>query len=443
MQAQPGINQSEYAERRRRLASKMPAHSIAVLVAGSEKYRNADTEYPFRQDSNFYYLTGFCEPKAVLLILKGENDQHESVLFCQESLPETEIWTGAKTGPAAAIREYGMHRAYDFESLDTRMLTLLENKKHILYSLGYSPEWDTRVTGWINNTRAKIKSGIEFPTVWIDPKPWIHEARLFKSPAEIALLRKAAEISADAHIRLIKNCKPTLMEYELEAFFLQACYSKGCRAMAYPCIIGGGKNACTLHYIQNNQALQSGDLVLIDAGGEYQYYAADITRTIPVNGKFSAEQKLLYELVLRAQLAAIGTIKPNIPWNTIQETILNILVPGLLELGILKGALAQCIEEKTYQRFYMHSSGHWLGLDVHDVGTYKKQGKFRVLEPGMVLTVEPGLYIAPNQSDVDKRWWGIGIRIEDDILVTQNGHEVLTQAAPKTIPEIEALMYAS
>jgi len=435
-----GITLKEYRARRSRIIENMPSHSIAILPSGSEKYRNADAEYPFRQESNFYYLTGFSEPKSLLVLLKRSASESQFILFCQSHNPALEVWTGKKVGLDDALEQFGADKAYFFDDLDRIMPELLENTNEIFYSLGRHSDWDARITGWLNTVRAKKKAGGSAPSVFKDLSSTIHESRLFKSAAEIKLMKKVSEISANAHVELIKACKPNMMEYELEALFLYECVRQGCRSMAYPSIVGGGKNACTLHYGANNALLKSSDLVLIDAGGEYQNYAADITRTFPVNGKFTKEQKVLYQLVLKAQLAAIDLVRPETRWDILQETIVTILVQGLVALGLLKGEVKTLIHEKAHQKFYMHGSGHWLGLDVHDAGEYKLEGQYRTLKPGMVLTVEPGIYIADGEPSVDKRWWGIGIRIEDDVLVTENGHDVLTKAAPKTVEEIEQLM---
>lgn len=435
-----GITLEAYAARRLKITQTMPPKSIAILPGASEKYRNADTEYSFRQESNFYYLTGFSESKSVLVLLKNLDSKTKFILFCQSEDPALEVWTGKKMGQMGAKEQLGVDQAYSFDDLDRVMPELLENTNEIFYSLGRDSVWDERVTGWLNSVRAKKRAGVEAPSVWVDLSSLIHETRLFKNPDEIKLIEKASEISANAHIELIKFCKPNMMEYELEALFLYQCVKQGCRSMAYPSIVGGGKNACTLHYGANNARLKSGDLVLVDAGAEYQNYAADITRTYPVNGKFTEDQKSLYQLVLKAQLVAIDLVRPETRWDALQETIVNILVRGLVELGILKGELKTLITEQAYRKFYMHGSGHWLGLDVHDAGEYKLEGQYRTLKPGMVLTVEPGLYIADGEPSVDKRWWGIGIRIEDDVLVTETGHEVLTKSVPKTVEEIEQLM---
>ncbi len=398
------ISLQEYQARRAQIIENMPPSSIAVLHAAEAHFRNGDAEFSYRQQSNFYYLTGCCESQAALVLTKAKDGRGESLFFMKVTEPTEVIWTGARLGIEGALEHLGADKAYDITQLDTLLASWTADKKII------------------------------------DIQQAIHALRVIKSPAERALMQKAAEISAEAHIRVMQASKPGLIEYELEAEFIYEVMRKGCRALAYPSIVGGGVNACTLHYNENDQVLRDGDLVLVDAGGEYQYYASDITRTFPVNGRFSEDQKAIYNLVLESQLAAIECIRPGIRWDTLQKKILKILVPGLVALGILKGEPAALIKEKAYRSVYMHSSGHWLGLDVHDVGDYLVNDTSRLLEPGMVLTVEPGIYIAPNTPNIDKRWWGIGVRIEDDILVTDIGHQVLSEAAPKTVEAIESLM---
>lgn len=398
-----GITRSEYRARREAIYQQMPLMSIAILYAAKPRIRSGDVEYPFRQHSDFYYLTGYAESSATLVLTKNKEGVSRCILFIKLAQPKDIIWTGPRMGLSEAIECLGVDEAYE----------LSEQEKRIEALLGQAQKVDMTDT--------------------------IHRLRLKKSPAECALMRKAALISAEAHMRVIKACKPGLMEYALEAEFIHEVMQRGCRALAYPSIVGGGVEACTLHYIKNDQPLREGDLVLVDAGGEYQHYASDITRTFPVNGRFTENQKKLYNLVLKAQCAAIAAVAPGIPWDTLQKRILEILVPGLVDLGILEGNPEQLIQEKAYHVVYMHSSGHWLGLDVHDVGGYVVNEAPRILEPGMVLTVEPGIYI-PDDPKIDKRWWGIGIRIEDDVLVTENGYEVLSKAAPKTVEAIEALM---
>lgn len=435
-----GILPEEFQNRRLSVFEQMLPESIAILPSAQLQYRNHDAEYPFRQNSDFYYLTGFSEPNSVLVLLKDKTSAMEYIIFNQPLVEEEMIWTGPRFGIEGALKELRANKAYSITELDSMMPTLLAEKQQIYYSLGRNAAWDARLNEWLKGVRSNVRKGVHAPTAYIDLLSIIHELRLKKSPAEIELMKKAAQISGEAYIRLMNYCKPKLMEYELEAEFVHECLSKGCRYPAYSPIVGGGQNACILHYVKNDQPLKEGELVLIDAGGEFQYYASDITRTFPVNGRFSNDQKSIYNLVLKAQLAAIKKVRPGILWNQIQDEILSVMVPGLIELGILKGQASTLIENKAYRSVYMHGSGHWLGLDVHDAGEYKIKDQWRPLEPGMVLTVEPGIYIAPNTPDIDKRWWGIGVRIEDDILVTEQGHVVLSEAAPKTVEEIETLM---
>jgi Xaa-Pro aminopeptidase len=428
--------QTEYAKRRARIFAKLASGSLAILPASEEQRRNGDVSYPFRQDSNFYYLTGFSEPGAILVLLKT---QHENrvILFCKPFCAEQALWKGPSAGLEGAIAQFGADEAYDLASVDTRMPALLAAHPIVFYSFGASMAWDRRIIQWSYPKDHKPKRDLK---TFCDFLSLIAEERLIKSDAEIALLRQAITVSAEAHSVLMQQCVDAMPEYALEALFAYACAKQGCRSLAYPSIVGGGANACTLHYVQNDQPLKNGDLVLVDAGAEYQGYAADITRTFPVNGRFSADQKALYSIVLEAQCAAIALVKPGTRWDRLQAMIVKTLTEGLVALGILKGAVDQLIDTKAYQAFYQHGSGHWLGLDVHDVGAYKQAENSRLLAPGMVLTVEPGLYIPADCQTVDPRWRGIGIRIEDDVLVTDTGHEVLSVAVPKTIEAIEALM---
>ena len=434
------ISREEYAMRRQKILARLPSASIAILPGGEEKYRNGDAEYPFRQTSHFYYLTGFTEPGALLVLLKGSDVGAQYVLFCRSKRAEEEVWTGKKTDLSQAKSDWGADQAYYRDDLDRVMIELLQNKQQIFYTLGVDPIWDEQIIQWVKSVRTKVRLGIQAPETWVDFLAIISEERLIKSPSEIALMRRAASVSADAHIALMQACKPGMWEYELAVLFAYECGKRGCNDLAYTTIVGGGSNACILHYDRNNQLLQSGDLVLVDAGSEEQYYASDLTRTFPVNGKFTADQQSIYNIVLKAQLAAIDQIKPGARFTCLQETIVGIITEGLVGLDILKGDVKTLVKEGAYKPFYMHSSGHWLGLDVHDTGRYKHDLESRALEVGMVLTVEPGIYLSPNQLTIDKRWWGIGIRIEDDIVVTDNGYEILSKAAPKTIDEIEALM---
>lgn len=430
------IEWQEYNERRQRLFSKLPNASLALLSSSQRKFRNSDTEYPFRQDSYFYYLTGFCEPQAVLVLTKDKAGKTETILFCQDRDKLAETWTGRRLGPDQAPKALGVDRAFRIEMIDVMIQQLLKEKKQVFCSMEQDAYGDKRLLKWLQDAGINAEAQQ-------DVLPLISEDRLFKSNAEIAVMREAATVSARAHMLLMKACKVGMQEYELEALFTYECLRNGCRALAYMPIVGGGENACTLHYVENNDELKEGDLVLVDAGGEYDYYAADITRTYPVNGKFSDDQRTLYEIVLKAQRAVIERVQPKTPWVDLQKTALEVMIKGLLEKEIIKGNLKTILEEKSYKAYYMHGSGHWLGLDVHDVGDYEVKNKSRLLEPGMVLTVEPGIYFAKDYEEVDPRWRGMGIRIEDDVLVTADGCDVLSKDVPTDPDAIEALMKGS
>ncbi|WP_417534806.1 Xaa-Pro aminopeptidase [Marinobacterium stanieri] len=433
------IAQDEFARRRAQLLAAVPANAAILVAAASLKTRNRDAEYAFRQDSDFYYLTGFNEPDALLLLLPGRAEG-ETVIFCPPRDPQMEIWTGYRAGPDGCVRDFGMDQAFELKQIETELPELLDGRLRLYYALGEDEELDTRVRGWVNQVRAKARQGAEPPRELVQLETLLHEQRLFKSEAEVALMRRAGEISAAAHVQAMQVCRPGMGEYQLEAEITAHCMREGARFQAYSPIVGGGANGCILHYIDNMDLLQDGDLVLIDAGCELDNYASDITRTFPVNGRFSRHQAELYQLVLDSQLACIDAIRPGVPWNDIHELSVRILTEGLVRLGLLQGEVDTLIEEGAYRRFYMHRVGHWLGMDVHDVGEYKQKGDWRPLEPGMVMTVEPGLYVAPDDESVEPHWRGIGIRIEDDVVVTEQGCEVLTEAVPKQIADIEALM---
>ncbi|WP_188152296.1 Xaa-Pro aminopeptidase [Teredinibacter waterburyi] len=433
------ISKSEFARRRKTLMAMMESDSIAILPSAKEKVRSRDTHYTFRQDNDFFYLTGFNEPDAVLVLVPGR-EHGEVVMFCRERDPEKEIWDGYRAGPEGACKEYGADDAFPIDDIDEILPGLIEGRERVYYAMGKDAGFDTHVMAWVNSIRAKVRSGATPPGEFLDLDHFLHDMRLYKSAAEIRLMASAAEISADAHVRAMQVCKAGKYEYELEAEIQYACALRGGRQPAYNSIVGGGKNACVLHYIENSEKLKSGDLVLIDAGCEYEYYASDITRTFPVSGKFSKEQKAIYNIVLAAQEAAIAEVRPGNHWNAPHDASVRVIVEGLVELGLLKGKVDKLIETEKYKAFYMHRIGHWLGMDVHDVGDYKVGGEWRVLEPGMVMTVEPGIYVAPDNKKVDARWRGIGVRIEDDVVITKDGCQVLTIGVPKTVAEIEKLM---
>ncbi len=431
------IMRREFAERRKALMNMLGEHALVIVPAAEQCLRNRDTEYRYRQDSDFYYLTGFNEPEAVLCLLPGR-EEGACILFCRKRDRAQEIWNGYRAGQEGAVSEFGADQAYDILELDERMPDLMAGCERIYYALGKRSAFDRRVVNWLNQVRTKARSGVRAPQELLMLDHWLHDLRLFKSSEEIRLMRKAAAISAHAHERVMRMCRPGMFEYELEAELLHEFVRSGCAAPAYTTIVGGGPRGCILHYVENRALLRDGDLVLIDAGGEYESYAADITRTFPVGRTFTAEQRALYEIVLNAQEEAIAQVRPERHWNDPHDRAIRVLATGLLDEGILKGTLDEVLEKELYRPFYMHRTGHWLGMDVHDVGDYKIDQSWRMLEPGMVLTVEPGLYIAPD-ADVDERWRGIGIRIEDDVLVTRQGHEVLTEAAPKSVAAIELL----
>lgn len=432
------MNKKEFAKRRQRLMDIMGPNSIAILPNAKVAPRNRDVDYPFRSESNFHYLSNFDEPEAVVVIVPGR-PHGEYILFCRERDLEKEIWDGYRAGQEGAIAEYGADDSYPFSDLNEILPGLLENKEKVFYTMGNVPSFDHRVIGWLNDLRNASRQGKHCPYEIVELDHILNDLRLYKSSDEIKAMRKAAEISAQAHIRAMQFTKPGKWEYQVEAELLHEFMQNGCRSAAYPSIVGGGENGCILHYIENNKKLKNKDLLLIDAGAENECYAADITRTFPVNGKFTKAQAALYQLVLDAQKAAIAEVQPGNHWNQPHEAAVKVLTQGLIDLGLLKGKLDKLIEDEAYREFYMHRTGHWLGMDVHDVGDYKVGGEWRVLEPGMVLTVEPGLYIR-DPKHIDKKWHFIGIRIEDDVLVTKTGHEVLSADAPKEIDEIEALM---
>jgi Xaa-Pro aminopeptidase len=417
----------------------MEPESIAIVPSASTQIRNRDATFPFRQDSDFYYLSGFAEPEAVLVLAPGRR-HGEFLLFCRERDPDREAWDGPRAGPEGACRDHGADDAFPIGDIDDILPGLIEGRRRVYYALGRQGDFDRRLMGWINKIRAKARAGAQPPGEFLDLDHLLHELRLFKSAAELDLMRRAASISAAAHARAMRACRPGIHEYVLEAELLHEFLASGARSPAYRSIVGGGANGCIMHYVDNTAPLLDGELVLIDAGCEYEHYAADVTRTFPVNGRFTREQQALYELVLAAQLAGIAEVRPGNHWNQPHDATVRAITAGLRDLGLLDGEPNELVELEAYRPFYMHRAGHWLGMDVHDVGEYKLAGAWRVLEPGMVLTVEPGIYIGPAQRRVPKRWRGIGIRIEDDVAVTRTGHEVLSHAAPKQVREIESLM---
>lgn len=433
------INKKEYAQRRHNLMTDMEQNSIAIIPSANEIIRNNDVHYAFRQDSDFHYLTGFEEPESVAVIIPGR-EHGEFVLFCRDKDATRELWEGYRSGPEGACNDFSADDAFPISDIDDILPGLIEGKDRVYYSLGRHKEFDSQVMSWVNTIRASVRTGSHPPGEFVDLDHLLHDLRLYKTDFEIKAMQRSADISAKAHTRAMQFCKPGLYEYQLEAEIMHEFARSGARQAAYSSIVGGGHNACILHYVENCHTLNDGDLVLIDAGSDLHYYAADITRTFPVNGKFSPEQAALYQLVLDSQLAAIDQVQPGKHWNQAHDATVQVITAGLVKLGLLNGDVEQLIEEEAYKAFYMHRAGHWLGMDVHDVGDYKVGGEWRVLEAGMTLTVEPGIYVAANNTDVDEKWRGIGIRIEDDILVTSTGNEVLTCNIVKEIADIEALM---
>ncbi len=433
------MDKKEFARRRTRLMEVVGDGGIAIVPTAPTRIRNRDVEFPYRPDSDFYYLTGFPEPGAVAVFVPGRA-HGEYILFCRERDPERETWDGRRAGLEGATRDYGADDAFPITDLDEILPGLLEDKARVYYTMGNDADFDHHVMNWVAQVRGRGRAGVRAPEEFIALGHVLHDMRLFKSKAEIAAMRKAAEISVAAHRRAMRVCKPGMNEHQIEAELQHAFMTGGARSWAYPPIVGGGANGCILHYRDNNAPLRDGDLLLIDAAAEYDSYAADITRTFQVNGRYSPAQRAVYEIVLEAQQAAIDKVKPGNHWNEPHEAAIRVVTRGLIDLGVLKGRLPALIKEEAYKPYYMHRTGHWLGMDVHDVGDYKIGGEWRVFKPGMVLTVEPGLYLRAGARGVHKRYANIGVRIEDDVLVTRDGHEVLSASAPKTIREVESAM---
>jgi Xaa-Pro aminopeptidase len=425
---------SPHLERRRRLAQAI-AGGVAFVPTAPEHLRNRDTHFPYRFDSHFYYLSGFAEPEAALVLTA----QGKSILFCRERSDEREIWDGYRYGPQAARERFAFDEAYPIAALDGKMIELLENQPALHYPVGADPEWDARAMRWLNAVRAKSRAGIMAPERVQDVRALVDDMRLVKDAQELTLMRRAARIAAAAHRRAMQATRSGRREYEIEAELLHEFRRNGAQFPAYSPIVAGGPNACVLHYVFNDAPLRDGELLLIDAGCELDGYASDITRTFPIGGRFSPPQRDAYDIVLAAQKAAMDKVRPGNAWNEPHEAAVRVLAQGMLDLKLLSGSLDEVLEKEAYKRFYMHRTGHWLGLDVHDAGEYKRAGQWRALEPGMALTVEPGLYIRAA-DDVPERLRNIGIRIEDDVVVTQEACEVITAEAPKGIAEIEALM---
>ena len=433
------MSQDISARRRADLLNQLSTQDIVIVPTSAVKPRNGDVEYLFRPDSDFYYLCGFAEPEAVLVISPGRA-QGEVVMFCRESDTLREMWDGRRMGLQGVIDNYGAHDAFPIDDIDDILPGLMEEKEKVFTTVGRYPDFDGQLLTWVNKIKEDSqKRGIPAPYELVDLNHILHEMRLFKRQDEIALMRKAAKMSAAGHVRAMQSCAPGMYEYQVQAEMECEFRKGGSFYNAYPSIVAGGENACVLHYTENDCVLKDGDLLLIDAGAEFQCYASDISRTFPVNGKFSAEQRALYDIVLAAQEAAFEKCQPGCGWNEPHEAAIAVISQGLIDEGLLEGHLDQVIETKAYTQYYMHRTGHWLGMDVHDVGDYQVDSQWRELEPGMVFTVEPGMYVSAD-SNVDSRWHNIGIRIEDNILIRKENHENLTVSAPKSVDDIEALM---
>lgn len=438
MKALAGIAAGEFARRRKQLMRMVGDDAILVLPAAPERVRSHDTFYPYRQDSDFWYLCGFPEPEAVLVLVPGRK-HGEALLFCRERDPEREGWDGPRAGQEGAVDDFGMDDAYPIDDLDEILPGLLEGRSRVYYHFGRDADFDLKLIGWVRHVRAQVRQGAQPPHEFLELGHLLHELRLFKSKDEVKLMQRAADISVEAHRAAMRAAKPGVREYELQAD-LERVFRAHDAWPAYNSIVGAGQNACVLHYRANNGQAKEGELVLIDAGAEYRGYAADITRTFPVTGRFSKEQRALHDLVGAAQAAALAHARPGAAYEAGHHAAVETLTEGLLELGLLKGKLEKNIAEGHYRRFYRHKTGHWLGLDVHDVGDYRIDGESRQLEPGMVFTIEPGLYVGADDTSVHEKWRGIGIRIEDDVLITSDGHRILTDALTRSADEIEAEM---
>lgn len=432
------MRRDEFGRRRRQLMRMMGRGGIAILPAVPERPRNGDVSYHYRPDSDFFYLTGFAEPEAVAVLIPGRA-QAEYVLFVRERDPARETWDGRRAGPEGATRDFGADDAFPISDIDDILPGLMENCGRVYCTMGLHPDFDQRVIGWVNGLKAQARTGVQPPQEFVALDHLLHDMRLYKSRPELDAMRQAARIGVAAHTRAMRFARPGRKEYEVMAELVHE-FQRSRADISYHPIVGGGANACILHYHENSAELKDGDLLLIDAGCEYELYASDITRTFPVGGRYTPEQRAVYELVLDAQAAAIDKVRPGNHWNEPHDAAVKVITQGLVKLGILKGKVPALIKDGAYRRFFMHRTGHWLGMDVHDVGDYKVGGQWRVLEPGMALTVEPGIYIPAGSKGVAKRWWNIGVRIEDDVAITRDGNEVLTQALPRDADAIERLM---
>jgi Xaa-Pro aminopeptidase len=435
------MRRDEFAKRRRQLMRHIGRGAIAILPAAPVRMRNNDVEYAYRPDSDFYYLTSFAEPEAVAVLIPGR-PQGEFVLFVRDRDPAREAWDGARAGMDGAIRDFGADDAFPVGDIDEILPGLLERCARVFYTMGAHPDFDKRVIGWVNSLRSQGSRGMRTPHEFVALDHPLHEMRLTKSRGEISSMRRSAEIACSAHRRALRVAAPGRMEYEVMAEILHEFHRRGAD-ISYQPIVGSGPNSCVLHYRANSREMQDGELLLIDAGCEYDYYASDVTRTLPVGGRYGRRQRAVYEVVLEAQRAAIARVRAGAHWNEPHEAAVRAITQGLVRLGLLKGRVPKLVKDGAYRQFFMHRVGHWLGMDVHDVGEYKVGSQWRLLEPGMVTTIEPGIYIPPGSKGVRREWWGIGVRIEDDVAVTAGKPEVLTAAMPTDPDEIERLMAAA
>jgi Xaa-Pro aminopeptidase len=431
------MNSKEFLRRRKQLTSMVGVEGIAILPAAPIRARTRDVEHRYRQDSDFYYLTGFPEPEAVAVLVPGR-PAGEFLLFCRERDSDKERWDGSRTGPEGAAKHYGADDAFPIDDIDDILPGIIESCTRVYYTMGMYADFDARITGWVKTLRTRISKGVHTPQEFVALDHLLHDMRLYKSRAEITVMRRAAKIAVAAHKRAMRVVRPGMFEYEVEAEFIHE-FRRNDAWASYNPIIGSGRNSCTLHYVDNRARLEDGDLLLIDAGCEVDYYASDVTRTMPVNGRFTPEQRAVYEIVLEAQLAAIDKVRRDNHWNDPHDAAVKVITKGLKKLGLLDGTLPKLIKDGAYREFYMHRTGHWLGMDVHDVGDYKVGDEWRLLEPGMAMTVEPGIYL-PGSSKVPAGFRNIGIRIEDDVVVTSNGADVLSKGLAKEPDAIEALM---
>lgn len=431
------MNAKEFARRRKQLIDMVGPGGIVILPSAPVQRRSRDVEYRFRQDSDFYYLSGFDEPNAVMALVP-ERDKGEFVVFCRERDPDKELWDGRRAGPEGAVSDFGADDAFPIDDVDDILPGIMESCTRVYYTMGQYSDFDARIAEWINSLRSRESKGVHTPQEYVALDHLLHDMRLYKSRAEISAMRRSAKVAVKAHTVAMRVTEPGMYEYEIEAEFANE-FRRNDAWMSYNPIVGGGANACTLHYVENRDELVDGELLLIDAGCELDYYASDITRTFPINGRFSPEQRAVYEIVLEAQLAAIEKTRKGNHWNEPHDAAVKIITKGLKDLGLLKGTVPKLIKDGAYREFYMHRTGHWLGMDVHDVGDYKVGDEWRVLESGMVTTVEPGIYIGAG-SKVPKCWRNIGIRIEDDVAVTSNGPDVLSKGLAKDPDEVEALL---